>query len=335
MWSKQALRTIVIFTVFGVVLSACNFSTESDKSATLEALSQSISLTATAAARKDLDPEDSLQTAEAVATIESQYASATQAALADLSDESIAATETALAPILDELPTYGIQPSDGWVAWIHPRASLAVEGYMQTDFINQYMNTTVADFVLSADITWNTQYGSSGCGYILRSDGKEEDSNQYMLILTRFGDGHAVFMTIANGEFVDGKDMYVAGIDPIFNQPNDTTNRLTVVGRGTEFSIFTNGTHVGDVTVGEPPSPPPIPTPPPTPQDPALRDKYNELLEKYEKEVEIARANYRARLAAYQKYNTNFERGFVALAVFSESGQTACQFDNAWLWIMK
>lgn len=316
-----------------IVLPGCNSLSSSNEAATVEALAESISLTATAAAQDYVSPEDSLKTAEAEATIESAQAATTQTARAELSDESVVATATAVAPILEQLTSYGIDHNQGKVAWIHPPASLEVEGYMQTDFINQYMNTTVEDFVLSADITWNTQYGTSGCGLILRSDGKEEESNQYMLILSRFGDGRAVFMTIANGEIVDGVDMYAAGLDPRFNEPNDSTNTLTVVGRGTEFSVFTNGTHVGDITVGNPPTPPQLPTPPPTPENPALMDRYNNLLEKHAEEVEQIQANYRARVAAYQKYNTNFERGFVALAVFSESGRTACQFENAWLWI--
>jgi hypothetical protein len=324
---------ILYLAILALFVGACSSSSNTDQTATVEALAESISLTATAGARGDISAEDSLKTAEAEATLESNQVAGTQAALAQLSDEELAATSTAVAPILDQLPAFGINPNQGRVAWIHPPASLETEGYMQTDFINQYMFTTVEDFALSADITWNTQYGSSGCGFILRSDGKEEESNQYLLILSRFGDGRAVFMTVANGELVDGKDMYAAGIDPRFSYPNDTTNTLTVVGQGTEFSIYTNGTLVGNVTVGNPPTPPPIPTPPPTPEDPALMDQYDKLLEKHEEEVEQAQANYRARVAAYQQYDTNFERGFVAMAVFSESGMTSCQFENAWLWI--
>lgn len=329
----RSINRIFAFAILCMLTIGCSSSTNDDQTATVEALAESISLTATAGASDNLSAEDSLKTAEALATSESIKAAETQNALAELSDEAMAATVTAIAPILEQLPSYGVNPNQGRIAWIHPPATLEVEGYMQTDFINQHMFTTVEDFALSADITWNTQYGSSGCGFVLRSDGKEEDSNQYLLILSRFGDGRAVFMTIANGELVDGKDMYAAGIDPIFSYPNDSTNNLTVVGRGTEFSIFTNGTLVGEVTVGNPPTPPPLPTPPPTPEDPALMDQYDKLLEKHEEEVEQAQANYRARVAAYQKYDTNFERGFVAMAVFSESGKTSCQFNNAWLWI--
>jgi hypothetical protein len=335
MSSKSLIHIAEILLLVSILATSagCTSSSSSNQDATVEALAESISLTATAAAQNHLSPEDSLKTAEAEATLESAQAAATQSALEDLSDESLAATATAVEPILNQLTTYGVDPNQGRVSWIHPPTTLEVEGYMQTDFINQFMNTTVEDFVMSADVTWDTQYGTSGCGFILRSDGKEEESNQYLLVLSRFGDGRAVFMTIANGEFVDAQDMYAAGLDPRFNEPNDSTNNLTVVGRGTEFSVFTNGTLVGTVTVGEPPTPPPIPTPPPTPQDPALMDRYNNLLEKHEEEVEQIQANYRARVAAYQKYNTNFERGFVAMAVFSESGRTACQFENAWLWV--
>ncbi len=47
------------------------------------------------------------------------------------------------------------------------------------------------------------------------------------------------------------------------------------------------------------------------------------------------RANFRARRRAYETYNTEFERGFVTMVAFSESGQTTCRFDNAWLWLIE
>jgi hypothetical protein len=43
-------------------------------------------------------------------------------------------------------------------------------------------------------------------------------------------------------------DYYANGIDPEFEWQNDTTNRMVVVGRGNTFSIYTNGTLLGEVT---------------------------------------------------------------------------------------
>ncbi len=69
-------------------------------------------------------------------------------------------------------------------------------------------------FVVSSDITWNTQYGTSGCGFVLRSDGNKNALNQYMVIATRGASGHVLFVTMSQGKIVGGRDIYAYGIDP-------------------------------------------------------------------------------------------------------------------------
>ncbi len=316
---------------------ACGLERAGRQSATVEALADSLAKTATAET-EGVSSEDALRTAEAQATRDTGAAAATQTAQANLTEEQLAATATAFAPYLAELPDYDVDPTRGRAGWVHPPITLQLEGYQQQDSENQFIGTVVDDFVLSADITWNTQYGTSGCGFVLRTDGNEEAPNQYMLIATRAGLGHVIFSTMANGEFIDSKDFFAGGLDSKFEWRNDTTNRLTVVGRGLDFTIYTNGKEIGTLRAGEPPAQPIFPTPPPAPTgvaNPADIAAYNEALEKHEAEVEQMRANFRARRRAYETYNTEFERGFVTMVAFSESGQTTCRFDNAWLWLIE
>lgn len=204
---------------------------------------------------------------------------------------------------------------------------------METDFANKFIATVVKDFVLSTDITWNTRYGSNGCGFIMRSDGDEENPNHYMVVITRFGEGRAIFTTIANGELVNGVDMYTPFYDPNFDWQNNATNRLTVVGRGREFAVYTNVILLREITTGEEPILPRLPTPPPTPEIDSAMGQYLSDLEKYNQQIEEIQVDFRRRLSAYRKYNTVYERGFVAMAVLSESGRTTCHFDNTWLWV--
>jgi hypothetical protein len=317
---------------------ACNLSSSDDQSATLEALAESILLTATAGSSGGLSSEDSLKTAQALATAEARSAAETEAGQANLGDDALSATATAIAPILKELPKYDVDPDEGRVAWIYPPTTLEVEEYMSNDFENRYLFTTVRDFVISADITWNTQYGTSGCGYVLRSDGKEEKGNNYMLILSRVAEGHVIFITTANGEMAGMEDLYVPWKDPKFSWDNDTTNRLTVVARENIFTVYTNGTLIGEIEAGQPPRQPVFPTPPPKPEGPLvgeILDRYNRAMEKYEEEVEQAEAAYRAQLRAFQENNTDFREGFVTLGVINESGHTVCHFENTWLFLIE
>jgi hypothetical protein len=300
-------------------------------------LSNAILMTATAEAGSILDPQASVPTAQAEATARSLAIAATQTAQAILGEEDLAATAAAAAPIQAELAKYGVDPGQGRLGWIHPPVSLEVEGYMQYDYANEFIGTVAKDFVVSADITWNTVTGLSGCGFVLRSDGNQDALNQYLAIATRGASGHVVFGTMADGELVTGQDIYAYGIDPNFDWQNDVTNRLTVVGRGNSFGIYTNDTFIGEVDPSAPPPQPYLPSPPQEPVDTNDREamaKYQAARAAYQSVVAEIQENYRKRLDAYENADTKFERGFIAMVALSESGLTLCQFDNAWLWLI-
>lgn len=309
----------------------------SSRQATAQALGQSIAQTATAAAETAFNPEANRQTAEAQATAVRESALATEAARAALNQEARAATEAAAAPIKAELPKYGADPSNGRLGWIHPPLELYAEGYMQYDYGNIFLGTVAQDFVVSADITWNTRFGTSACGFVLRSDGNEEAFNQYLVLATRAGNGRVIFNTMAQGEVLDGYDLYAYRLDPEFDWRNDSTNRLTVVARGSTFTIFTNGTKIGVINAGEPPPAPYIPPAPDKPAqdaEPEVQEAYAEAKAEYDRVVAQIWANYNARLSVYEDHGTEFPRGFIAMVALNESGYTRCKFDNAWLWLL-
>lgn len=197
-----------------------------------------------------LAPADNLQAVQATATALALEAEAAQAAAAAADNADAAATAAAEQPIRNELAAYGLDPNVGQLGWIHPPELLDVEGYMGYTYTNRFLLTVARDFVMAADITWNTQFGTTGCGFVLRSDGNEEALNQYIVIGTRGAQGHVGFVTMIDGEVdVDqSQDIYANGIDPLFEWENDTTNRLVVVGQGGTFTIFTNGTQIGQIT---------------------------------------------------------------------------------------
>jgi hypothetical protein len=64
------------------------------------------------------------------------------------------------------LPKYGVDPSEGKIGWVHPPVSLDASGYREFEYINYYIGTLAQDFVISADITWNTVGSTSGCGFV-------------------------------------------------------------------------------------------------------------------------------------------------------------------------
>lgn len=241
---------VIVLPVILFMVAACNAGSEGQV-ATAESLGQVLVQTATAQAAQVVDPGDTIATAEAEATLQGQAVEAAKEAEATALALDQAATATAVAPIEAELRSYGIDPSGGRVGWIHPPVTLDVEGYLQFGYDSDFIETVAADFVVAADITWNTQYGSTGCGYVVRSDGKEEAFNQYLIIATRAAEGHVGFFVQRDGEISidESQEIYANGIDPLFEWQNDTANRMVVVGRGDTFTIYTNGTKIGEQTI--------------------------------------------------------------------------------------
>ena len=175
-----------------------------------------------------------------------QTAATEAAAAAEAQAERAAAIE----PIKAEVASYGVDPNQGDLGFTHPPISIEVNDFEDAAYRNQNLFTIARDFVLAADVTWNSAYAESGCGFVVRNDGEEEDPNQYIIGLTRGAEGHLLFAEQVEGE-VDLNlvtDIYANGIDPKFQWQNDTTNRIAVVGRGQEFTFYSNGTRLGTVT---------------------------------------------------------------------------------------
>jgi hypothetical protein len=322
-----------------IIALACNFSssTQSNVEATAQALGESVLQTATAAASGEISSDESVATAQVEATEQSIANVATQTAEAIVDEEGAAATAQVVEPIMAELPKYGVDPNQGELAWIHPPEVLELEGYQQFDYANQFLGTVAKDFVVSADITWNTDFGTSGCGFVLRSDGDQEAPNQYMSLATRGSSGHVIFATVLDGEIVTGRDIYAYGLDPNFDWRNDTTNRLTIVGQGNEFFVYTNDTLIGEIDPSAPPPQPYIPPPPVEPadlSDAVAMEKFQKEKQEYDEVVKQIRADHSARVSSFEPEETIFEKGFIAFVAASESGTTTCKFDNAWLWLI-
>jgi hypothetical protein len=219
---RNTLLLIVVLVWMGLIL-AC--SSSDDAEATAQAINDIFSMTATAAAPEVEDSGNVYLTAQAEATEQVIVEP-------EVDSESLQATAMAESNVIGELKLYGIDPEKGQVGWIHPPIKLEADRYMAFDFANDYPEIIVQDFVIAADITWDTQYGTSGCGYLLRSNGDQNSGDQYMVLITRGGNGHLIFAITENGNPVGGYDVFPRTYDRSFDWHNETTNRVAVVGKG-------------------------------------------------------------------------------------------------------
>jgi hypothetical protein len=304
---------------------------------TVTAISRAIVRTATAE-KANSSGAGSLATAQAEATMEGRNISATQTAQYTNRDVSKLATGTVAAPIVAELPSYGLNTSSGNVGWVQGPIVLEASGTQQFAYGNEYMNVTAKNFVLAADITWNTKYGESGCGFMFRSDGDKQKPNQYMVLATRFANGHVVFTTLADGDLANLHDFYPKTEDRSFQAQNDTTNRITVVARDNLIEIYTNLIKIGEIDTTQPPKPfvmPATPLPPIDTSNEAAQSFYEEQKEAHKQFSQQAQQNYQVAYANYQKSKPVFTDGFLSMLAFTQGGSTTCKFDNAWLWLLE
>ncbi len=310
---KRVFFFLSVLWVAGVGLAACADQVRDPAlEATAQALQTAVPLTATQRATLMPNPYSQLLTAQAQATAVAAHAQATMQAVATLKAAQADATSQAFAPVLAALPFFGVQPAtEGRPGWLHPPISLTAKGYHTYTYGTDYPQTVLRDGVLSADITWDTRYGSGGCGFVLRANGDEQKPSQYVVLMTR--GGWLFFIIFKDGEIANLRPVALRDKDRKFNWHNGATNQLTVVLRDRQIAVYTNRTlhKVFDpnempslyIPVVTPPRaiqsdnpPPALPPPPPPPSSREGWRTYLSAVKAYRTKVSAILDAYIARL---------------------------------------
>ena len=337
--SQRRHWNVFLVLAFAVLSISCRLSSlqGNQPNPSLTALYQSVRGTVTANAQQGDESSEDIATAQARATSTKLVIEATQTESASGRSEGALATATVAAPIVAELQVYGQDPANGSVGWIHNPLTLEVEGFQQMDFANDHMQVTAGDFVLASDITWDTQYGSNGCGFMFRSNGDQNKPSQYMVIASRIGSGRVVYTAVKDGELNNMHDFYPKDEDRSFEWENGSTNRVAIVARGTLIEIFTNNVKIGEVVTTDPPEPfqpPPAPLKPLDESNTAAMDSYLQQMEEYQEIVDNLQSNYQIALQNNSDEPAIFDDGFLGMLILSESGRTSCTFSDTWLWLI-
>ena len=305
-------------------------------SQTLTPMSASVKGTATARA-EDLGSKNDLATAIVKATAQAGIIFGTQTAIADINEPSRLATATAIAPVNAELPPYGLDPSQGYVAWLQGPVTIDLQGYEQTGYANDYQNITASNFAMAADITWNTFNSSSGCGFMFRSNADTNEPSQYLVLITRVASGHLAFLGMADGKIANYRTFFPKDEDASFSWFNDATNRLAVVARGQYIDLYTNGTLIGQVDVSKPPSAL-IPKAPafdlPSGATEAQKEDYNNQVSQLNDGIDDLNGQLSQALMNFTTSNVILTDGYMGFVGMSQSGSMTCNFTNAWLFML-
>ena len=95
-------------------------------------------------------------TVDAPATEAAEALRQTAEAEAAASAAAQAERAAAIEPIRAEVASYGVDPNQGDLGFTHPPISIEVTDFEDSDFANQNLLTIARDFVLAADVTWNS-----------------------------------------------------------------------------------------------------------------------------------------------------------------------------------
>lgn len=356
-FSPGFIFLVALITTLLIVLSACQKAQPTVEPATVVPTTQAPLPATSTATEANLEATQwALETAQAPATQTRQAmeAEATQFVVKLTEDAIAAATAAVSAPMKEELATYGVDSSTGHVGWTNEPVTLSADGYHDSVFTNAHADLPVKDFVVSADITWDTRYSESGCGFSFRSDGNQDTLNQYRVVLTRSTDGHLFYNAISKGKVANISDLYVNLLDTDFDWEVGATNHLAVVVKGNIIRIYSNEKMVGEVDITTPPPKQPVLTGKPVkPEAPSsdelsgkdlqeakkaykqLLEEYNDEMEKYNEQVSKLMNEHNAILNAYSLMEGTFDEGFVEMLAYSSSGSANCQFNNAWLWVIQ
>jgi len=304
---------------------------------TLTPLSAAVRGTATAQNANVGGPNDQLNTAIAKATSQSANIYATETARASLNSAAKLATATVIAPVVAELPRYGVDPGQGYVAWMHKPVTIDLNGYQQNGFANDYPQITAKNFVLAADINWYTYNSLSACGFMFRSDGNTNKPSQYLVGITRYATGYLAFTATYKGEMSNVQTFYPSQEDKSFTWFNNATNRLTVVARGNKIDTYTNGVLIGTVDTTQPP-PDTLPAPPaytiPKNLTPEQLQQYQDQADQNQQAAAMVQAQLADAKKNYALYKPVYTDGLLGFIAISQSGETKCTFSNAWLFIL-
>jgi hypothetical protein len=156
--------------------------------------------------------------------------------------QATATVEAALAKIKPELEKVNLHAEDGQLVWVSSEETdLSVSTYDAVDYKAIDDAGSLKDFVIHADIGWDSTSGLAGCGLIFRADDDFKNGGQYQLLLIRLQSAPiwAVdFMKFGKVQFPLNENNGFS--NAIIDEPN-SVNKITLVARGQNIFTYING----------------------------------------------------------------------------------------------
>jgi len=149
--------------------------------------------------------------------------------------------EALLADITKELERVGVSAGEGSLGWIMTEpVTIKVDSYNTTLYSEFEPSFSAADYVLHADVTWESTGGWALCGVMMRSEADFDKGEQYRFQMIRLSGmpswdierwNYGEWVATASNQIIDSKSM---------DQENGATNTVTIVAKEGVFSVHIN-----------------------------------------------------------------------------------------------
>ncbi len=163
--------------------------------------------------------------------------------------EANATAEAMLVTVKAELERIGLSADSGKLIYLNPDpGSLKVDSYNTLDFLPFEKGLKGKDFVLHADITWESTSGFVICGLVFRAEPDFENGAQYRFQTIRLSGLPS--WDIERYEYNEWQNTASNMIvkSPSIDQENGATNRFTILAQGGTFKVFVNDDKAKTVT---------------------------------------------------------------------------------------
>jgi len=143
-----------------------------------------------------------------------------------------------IAPVLMEL---GVEPGVGQLGWLSDEAiKMDVESYNETHYF-PLIEEPISDFILDTDIIWNSTSGLAGCNIIFRAEDDYQLDGNYQFALMRLQAAPAWDIEYYNWGRWQLTLTNRLKFDSVIKDKPNSTNHVTLMARGNEFTVYING----------------------------------------------------------------------------------------------
>ena len=151
-----------------------------------------------------------------------------------------------------ELQTIGYSTGRGSLGWIsEDPEEITIRNFNWHEWITLSSGQSFSDFVLKADVTWESTSGLATCGFWFRAESDDIDAEHYKFQTIRLS-GLPVW-DVEYWKFNQWRGTISPGgraiSTPYLNQEQGSTNTFILVADGSLFAAYSNGHRLGQATI--------------------------------------------------------------------------------------